>query len=161
MGIDPGFALTGYGIISTDGHTMKLVHYGCVTTTPKQRFIDRLQCVHEELAAAIKHFKPDVISIEELFFAKNAKTAMMVGHARGVILLTTMQAKVPIIEFTPMQVKQAVTGYGRADKKQMQDMVKLLLRLKEVPQPDDAADALAIAITAATHRTFQSLYEIR
>jgi crossover junction endodeoxyribonuclease RuvC len=161
LGIDPGFARTGYGVIKTDGHTTTMVDYGCIETTPQQRFTDRLQIVHDSLREVIAQHHPDVIALEELFFAKNAKTALQVGHARGVILLTVMQAKVPMMEFTPLQVKQALTSYGRADKEQVQKMVTLLLRLKEVPQPDDAADALAIALCGAMHQSFHSLYEIR
>ncbi|MFH1838146.1 MAG: crossover junction endodeoxyribonuclease RuvC [Candidatus Kuenenbacteria bacterium] len=149
LGIDPGLATTGYGIINETKQEMKLIVYGCINTVPSFSTIERLEKIHQELKKIIKKYKPDKIAVEELFFAKNAKTALKVGEARGVILLTIRQNKIPFFEFTPLQVKQAITSYGRASKQQIQKMIKIILNLKEIPSPDDAADALAIAITCA------------
>jgi crossover junction endodeoxyribonuclease RuvC len=146
LGIDPGLATTGYGIIIKEKDKILVVNYGAIDTAPKLKFAQRLEKIHQNLTKIIKKYKPDIIAIEELFFAKNVKTALMVGQARGVLMLTAMQAKVAIHEYTPLQVKQALTGYGRADKNQIQQMVKVLLNLKKIPKPDDAADALAVAI---------------
>lgn len=151
LGIDPGFAITGYGVIIKEAkNIIKLLDYGCITTKSNQEFSERLNILHKELEKIIKKYNPSLVAVEELFFCKNVKTALMVGHARGVILLTAMQAKVPLKELTPLQVKQGVTGYGKADKKQVQKMAQIILGLKEIPRPDDAADALAVAITAAS-----------
>lgn len=147
LGIDPGLATTGFGIIKCDHCQVSLIDYGVISTPAKKPLLNRLQIIHEKLNKIIKKNKPDVCACEELFFCKNVKTALLVGHARGVILLTANEYKVPFHEFTPLQVKQSITGYGRADKKQIQQMVKILLHLKKEPQPDDAADALAIALT--------------
>ena len=146
MGIDPGIATTGYGIIKYKANKIVAVDYGCIITSPKLSFSERLKKIHSELKKIIIRYHPSRIAIEELFFAKNVKTALKVGEARGVILLTVIQSKIPIFEFTPLEVKQAITGYGRASKQQIQKMIKILLNLKEIPKPDDAADALAIAI---------------
>ncbi|MFH1564318.1 MAG: crossover junction endodeoxyribonuclease RuvC [bacterium] len=157
LGIDPGLATTGYGIIIKRGDNFLVVNYGTIDTAPVSPqsprgdcggagFADRLEKIHNELDKIIKKYKPDVIAVEELFFAKNAKTALLVGQARGVIILTAIQSKVKIYEYTPLQIKQALTGYGRADKNQIQQMVRILLKLKSIPKPDDAADALAVAI---------------
>jgi len=149
LGIDPGFAITGYGVIEKDGkNNFKMIDYGSVITDKTEIFSERILIIHNELKKIIRKYEPSKIAVEELFFCKNVKTALLVGQARGVILLTAMQAKIPLIELTPLQVKQGVTGYGRADKKQIQKMVQIILNLKEIPHPDDAADALAIAITA-------------
>jgi len=149
IGIDPGFGITGYGIIKTDGNAYKILEYGCIKTSAKMNFIDRLEVIHCELNQLIKKYKPTKAAVEQLFFAKNVKTAMQVGEARGVILLTIIQNRIPLIEFTPLQVKQALTGYGQASKEQVQKMVKLILGMKNAPRQDDAADALGIAITCA------------
>lgn len=149
LGIDPGLATTGYGIIIKKNNNLSVINCGVISTEAKLQFAQRLEKIHQELNKIIKKYKPDVISIEELFFAKNVKTALLVGQARGVVMLTAMRAKVEIYEYTPLQVKQALTGYGRADKNQIQQMVKVLLKLKEIPKPDDAADALAVAICCA------------
>ncbi len=149
LGIDPGFAITGYGIIDArERNCPKMIDYGCIITDSKYKFSERLEILHTELDKIIKKHKPSLIAVEELFFCKNVKTALMVGHARGVILLAAIKNKIPLSELTPLQVKQGITGYGKADKGQMQKMVKIILGLKEIPKPDDAADALAIAITA-------------
>lgn len=149
LGIDPGTAITGFGVIDYDGKTFKFVDAGVIRTPKEQPMNERLSTVYDEMHELLKEFKPDVLSIELLFFARNVTTAMTVGQSRGIVMLAATQAGIPIYEYTPMQVKQAVTGYGKADKKQIQEMVKNLLKLDQIPKPDDAADGLAIAITHA------------
>lgn len=133
-----------------------MVDYGVIRTSTKLPFVERLNKIHKELKRIIKKYRPTRIAVEEIYFAKNAKTALKVGQARGVALLTTIQAKIPVYEFTPLQVKQAITGYGRASKSQMQKMVKVLLSLENIPKPDDAADALATAICCAHSRVINN-----
>ena len=147
LGIDPGTGILGFGIIEVSKLQPKLVDGGIIRTPVKEDDAVRLLTIYEELTEIIKQNKPDVMSVEKLFFARNVTTAMTVAQARGVVLLCGMQAGIPIFEYTPMQIKQAVTGYGKADKKQMQEMVRVHLGLREIPKPDDAADALAAAIT--------------
>lgn len=149
LGIDPGTATTGYGVIESEKGKIKEIAYGCVLTKSTESLETRLITIFDELTEIIKKFKPEMVAVEELFFASNTKTAISVGHARGVILLACSKAKVPVYEYTPLQVKQAICGYGRGDKQQIQKMVKALLNLEEVPKPDDAADGLAIAICHA------------
>ena len=149
LGIDPGLADTGYGFIIKEGQKLKIITCGSIKTSAKDDFIKRLEIIHQELEKLIKKHKPDVVAVEQLFFCKNVKTALLVGQARGVCLMTISENNLPIFEYTPMQVKQALTSYGKADKKQVGQMVRLLLNLKSVPKPDDAADALAVAITCA------------
>ena len=149
LGIDPGIADTGYGVIGSQNGKLSCLGYGSIKTSAKLALADRLEIINLELAKLIKKYQPDLIAIEELFFCKNVKTALIVGQARGVVVLTARQNKIPAVEFTPLQVKQAVSTYGRAGKEQVQKMVKIILNLKEPPRPDDAADALAIAICAA------------
>ena len=149
LGIDPGTGILGFGIIETDGMTHQLVDAGVIRTPVKEDDAIRLETIFDELTDIIASNKPHVMSVEKLFFARNVTTAMTVAQARGVVLLCGRQAGMPIFEYTPMQIKQSVTGYGKADKKQMQEMVKLLLNLNDVPRPDDAADGLAIALTHA------------
>ena len=150
LGIDPGLADTGYGIIEKDNRGRLICQeYGVVKTSAGKNMEERLETINKNLNKIIKKYKPKLIAVEELFFCKNVKTALLVGQARGVILLTARQNKIPTVEFTPLQVKQAVSSYGQAGKIQVQKMVKILLGLKELPKPDDAADALAIAICAA------------
>ncbi|MEK7203046.1 MAG: crossover junction endodeoxyribonuclease RuvC [Patescibacteria group bacterium] len=148
LGIDPGVADTGFGIIANQNNKLTSLVYGSIKTSAKLEFADRLEIINLELTKLIKKYKPNLIAIEELFFCKNIKTALMVGQARGVVVLTAKQNKTSTVEFTPLQVKQAVSTYGRASKDQIKKMVKLLLNLKELPKQDDAADALAIAICA-------------
>jgi len=148
LGVDPGIADTGYGVISDDKGKISCLTYGSIKTSAKDDLITRLSQLHLELDEIIKKYQPAFVAVEELFFSKNVKTALIVGHARGVILLTIKQNNLPVFEFKPSQVKQAVTCYGAAKKDQVQKMVKTLLRLKEIPKPDDAADALAIAMCA-------------
>ena len=144
LGIDPGIERTGYAFLET-GRETKVLSCGCITTHKKQPLQTRLEEVARDLDALIKKYKPKRAVVESLFFAANTKTAMMVGHARGAILLTLAQNKIPILDLTPLQVKISVTGYGRADKKQVHIMIQKILNLKKIPKPDDVADAIAIA----------------
>jgi len=149
LGIDPGVATTGYGVIkfSESGESCIFV-YGIISSSARERFSKRLLKIYQELKKIIKKYKPDLLAIENIYFAKNAKTAINVGKAIGVILLLGEEKKIPFLELTPLQVKQSLTGFGRADKAQVQNMVKRLLGLSKIPKPDDAADALAMALTA-------------
>ena len=149
MGIDPGTATTGYGLIKKLPDKLTIIDYGCIKTETKLSTAERLKKIDRQLTKLIRKHKPKRIAVEDIFFFKNLKTAIKVSQARGVILAGAAQPKVSVVEYTPLQIKQAVTGYGRADKKQVQKMVKVLLNLKEIPQPDDAADALATAICCA------------
>lgn len=149
IGIDPGTGILGFGVIDVTGTKTKMVAAGVITTPAHTPLDERLEEIFDGLTAIIDETKPDQMSIEKLFFARNVTTAISVSHARGVAMLTGRKAKLPIAEYTPMQIKQTLTGYGKADKKQMQEMVRLQLHLKEIPKPDDAADALATAITHA------------
>lgn len=149
LGIDPGTGILGFGVIDVNGRKTQLVDAGVIRTPVKEDDAVRLLTIYEELTDIIAANKPSAMSVEKLFFARNVTTAMTVAQARGVVLLTAMQAGLQIFEYTPMQIKQAITGYGKADKKQMQEMVRVLLGLSEVPKPDDCADALAAALTYA------------
>jgi len=149
LGIDPGYAITGYGIVDYESNNFKMIEYGAITTEAKMKLPDRLLKLSTEIKELIEKYKPDMVAIEELFFNTNAKTAIYVSHGRGVCIANVAEAGIPIFEYTPLQVKQAVVGYGRADKNQVQQMVKLILNLLEIPKPDDAADGLAIAICHA------------
>ncbi|HLZ14537.1 MAG TPA: crossover junction endodeoxyribonuclease RuvC [Candidatus Saccharimonadales bacterium] len=150
IGIDPGTGILGFGVIEVQGLKADLVDAGVIRTPVHEDDAVRLQTIYEELTDIIVQTKPHVMSVEKLFFARNVTTAMTVAQARGVVLLCGKQAGLTLFEYTPMQIKQAVTGYGKADKKQMQEMVRVLLRLDTVPRPDDAADALAAALTHAS-----------
>lgn len=149
IGIDPGTAIVGFGVIDVDGQKKTMIDAGVIRTPANQSIELRLETIYSEINEIIKANKPEVMVIEQLFFGRNVTTAISVSHARGVIVLAGKQANLRIEEFTPPQIKQALTGTGAADKKQVQEMVKLLLNLKEVPQPDDCADALAAALTLA------------
>ena len=149
LGIDPGLARMGFGVVTQMGHQMRAGDYGTLTTPAGGTLESRLVLLFERLQGLLAKVKPQAVAVEELFFSKNAKTAIAVGQARGVALLACGLAKVPVFEYRPMEVKQAVAGYGGADKAQVQKMVKILLGLDEVPKPDDTADALAIAIAHA------------
>lgn len=149
LGLDPGFERIGYGFIECTGPKDQLLSYGCITTPKNIPFAERLNTIGHELEALLSQYKPAVAGIEKLFFFNNAKTAIDVSQARGVLLLTLVRAAIPIIELTPLQVKQATTGFGAADKKQVGHMVATLLKLPEIPKPDDAADALAVALCAS------------
>jgi crossover junction endodeoxyribonuclease RuvC len=153
LGVDPGTATTGFGVIEADGRTYKFIDAGVITTPAGQPMPERLATIYDELTQVIAETKPDAVAVELLYFATNVTTAMTVGQARGVIMLAVAQAGVPVFEYTPMQVKMGVTGYGGAKKPQIQEMVKSLLKLSAIPKPDDAADALAIAITHAGQNT--------
>ena len=153
LGIDPGVATVGFGVIETQGGRQQMIQYGAITTPAGQPLAARLVQIAQDMETLINRFRPDEMSIEELFFSKNITTGIAVAHGRGVILCTAERLGVPIYEYTPMQVKQAVVGYGLADKKQVMDMTKRLLKLKAVPKPDDAADALAIAVCHARSAT--------
>jgi len=147
LGIDPGTGILGFGVIDVEKGKPQLVDAGVIRTPVKEDDAVRLQTIYEELTDIIAQNKPQIMSVEKLYFSRNVTTAMTVAQARGVVLLTAMQAGLEIHEYNPMQIKQALTGYGKADKKQMQEMVKAILGLKAIPKPDDAADALAAAIT--------------
>lgn len=146
MGVDPGFAITGYGILKYEGNKFSPIEYGAILTKVGESFSDRLLKIETQMNGIIEKFKPDAVSIEELFFNKNVKTAIMAAHGRGVAMVTAARYGIEVFEYTPLQVKQSVVGYGRADKMQVQQMVKAILNLPEIPKPDDVADALAIAI---------------
>jgi crossover junction endodeoxyribonuclease RuvC len=152
IGIDPGTGILGFGVIEVERNKATLVDAGVIRTPAKEDDAIRLQTIFDELTSVIKETKPAQMSVEKLFFAQNVTTAMTVAQARGVVLLCGRQAGLEIFEYTPLQIKQALTGYGRAEKKQMQEMVKVVLQLKEVPKPDDCADALAAAITHSMTR---------
>jgi crossover junction endodeoxyribonuclease RuvC len=146
LGIDPGTAITGYGLVREDDEGLALVDCGAITTPSGQPLAARLQTIYQGLAGVIREHQPDTAAVEELFFSRNVRTALSVGHARGVALLVLADAGLPIYEYKPLEVKQAIAGYGGADKQQVQEMVRLVLNLDQVPQPDDAADAVAVAV---------------
>lgn len=161
LGIDPGIAIVGYGIIEVVGSSIKLLEYGCITTSSKSPVPKRLSFIMKEMSSIIEEFKPDEMAIEELFFNKNAKTVINVAQARGVEILAGIEAGLPIYEYTPLQIKLAIVGYGRAEKIQVQETIKTILRLNEIPKPDDAADAIAVAVCHSFSRKFKELYEMR
>ncbi len=160
IGIDPGYAIVGYGIIDYNSNHFTVVDYGAVTTKAHTPFDSRLSSIYDGLAQLITTYKPDAMSIEKLFFNTNTTTAIDVAQSRGVIVLAAAQSGLDIAEYTPLQVKQSVVGYGRAEKKQVQEMTRLMLNLKSVPKPDDTADALALAICHA-HSAGSMLGRIR
>lgn len=153
LGIDPGVAIVGFGIIESDGNQQQMVRCGVITTPAHTQLSYRLHSIYTDLKDLIQAFRPDAIAVEELFFNTNITTGISVAQARGVILLACYESGVPVFEYTPLQVKQAVVGYGRAEKAQVMDMVKRILHLQEVPRPDDAADAVAIALCHARSAT--------
>ena len=157
LGVDPGTAITGYGFLKSDGDDLQVLDYGAITTPADWIMPRRLEHIYAELSALIARRQPTDAVVEKLFFSKNVRTALSVGQARGVALLAAAQANLTIHEYTPLQIKQAVVGYGRADKNQIQQMVKMLLQLDSIPQPDDAADALAIAICHAHSARFERM----
>ena len=146
FGIDPGFAITGYGVVEKLGNKYKVLDYGVITTKAGLDLSVRLNIMYEEIVRKFNQYNPDYVAMEELFFCKNITTGIAVAHGRGVLLLAIAQMGKPFYEYTPLQIKQAITGYGKADKKQMQKMVQVLLNLDSIPKPDDAADALAVAL---------------
>ncbi|MDL2206335.1 crossover junction endodeoxyribonuclease RuvC [Eubacteriales bacterium OttesenSCG-928-N13] len=161
LGIDPGLATLGYGVIETDRGKHKLVQYGTLVTQPKQPLPQRLRAIFIGMNQLMDTYQPDEVAFEELFFSKNVTTGMAVASARGVALVAVAQRTENLYEYTPMQVKQAITGHGKADKQQMQQMVRVLLNMKEIAKPDDAADALAVAITHANSMAMKHLFRIQ
>ncbi len=159
LGLDPGTATTGFGVTENDGEQLKLLDYGCIETTANETLPTRLNQISKDLLEIINYWKPDAIAIEELFFSKNVKTAMTVAHARGAIMQKLAEQGYQIYEYKPMQIKEAISGYGRADKKQIQRMVQIILDMREIPRPDDAADALAVAICHSNVVQFQEKVE--
>jgi crossover junction endodeoxyribonuclease RuvC len=150
LGIDPGTATMGWGVVRAEGGSrVRYVQHGAITTPPSWEMPRRLNRLFDGVTELLKGYGPDAVAVEELFFNNNVTTALTVGQARGVVLLAAYRAGVPLFEYTPGEVKQAITSYGRADKRQVQEMVRSLLRLREIPRPDDAADGLAIAVTHA------------
>lgn len=161
LGIDPGIAIMGYGIINHKGNRFEVIDYGAITTSSKMSTAERLKVIYQKLKTLLNTYNPEAVAIEELFFNTNAKTAMLVGQARGVAILAAINQNKSIYEYTPLQIKQGVVGYGRADKKQVQEMIKMILKLEEVPKPDDVADALAIAVCHAHSGNFKELFEMK
>ncbi len=159
IGVDPGTALLGFGIIE-DSDPPQPLGYGVVMTQPDRPMGERLLQLYTELGALLDRFRPTVVALEQLFFARNVTTALAVGQARGIVLLVSAQRGIPVVEYKPAEVKQAVAGYGRATKAQMQEMVRLLLDLPAPPQPDDAADALAIALCHLQHARFERQLQV-
>ena len=147
LGIDPGFALVGFGVVDEENGRLTAVDYGVISTPKEDKFAVRLETIYDSMTQIIKTYQPDAISIEELFFFRNQTTVIPVAEARGIIVLCGRQNHIPMYEYTPLQIKQALTGNGRAEKKQIQFMVKNILGLEKVPKPDDAADAVAVALT--------------
>lgn len=159
LGLDPGTATTGYGIVDVEEGAFTAVAYGVIKTPASMAMPQRLQLIEQELQQLLDKYRPDSVGIEEVFFGRNVTTAITVGQARGVLLLTLANAGLPIGEYSPPKIKDAVTGYGKADKAQVQLMVRNLLDLEETPRPDDAADGLAVAITHYHYQRFASLYD--
>ena len=159
LGIDPGYATVGFGVVEHKGNLFRTIDYGAITTPAKTDFVLRLETIFDEISSICDMFKPDAASVEELFFTHNQKTAIAVGQSRGVILLALKKKGVPVFEYTPLQVKQSVVGYGRAEKNQIMAMTKTMLNLDTIPRPDDAADALALAICHA-HSSKSRLLDI-
>lgn len=161
LGFDPGLATLGYGVIQKEKNgKVQMLDYGIISTPKEDNLAVRLTLLEKGINQVIDTFKPDEIAVEELFFAKNVKTGIAVAHARGVLLLTATKKCGKIFEYTPLQIKQALTGYGRAEKQQIQAMVKTMLNLKSIPRPDDAADALAVALTHAQTNKLGGLFRI-
>ena len=161
VGIDPGIAILGYGVIEYKGNHFKTINYGAIVTGAKEQMPHRLAHIYQELIRILDKYSPDAVAIEELFFNKNVKTALIVAQARGVAILSAANLGLNIYEYTPLQVKQGVAGYGRADKQQIQYMTKTILNLNEVPKPDDVADALAVAICHAHSSAYGSYFKIK
>ncbi len=161
LGIDPGLAIVGYGVVECIGNRYKAIDYGCITTDAETFFPERLKIIYDEMLSLIDKYNPDDVAMEELFFNKNVKTAIKVGQARGVEVLAAVNKGLEVYEYTPLQIKQSVVGYGRAEKRQVQEMVKLLLNLKKIPKPDDAADALAVAICHSSCLNFKDMFKMK
>ncbi|SDT30499.1 Holliday junction endonuclease RuvC [Paenibacillaceae bacterium GAS479] len=162
LGIDPGIAIVGFGFIDKDGSRLTPVQYGSIETEAGTPHEMRLKQVYDSASALMDKYKPDSVAVEKLFFNRNVTTAFTVGEARGVIILAAAQRGLPVSEYTPMQVKQAVVGYGKAEKRQVQEMVRMFLKLAKIPKPDDVADALAVAVCHAHFSVLQTkLNEVR
>lgn len=161
LGIDPGIAIAGYSIIECKGNNVKAIDYGYIRTKADLLFPERIKIIYDRLTEIIKEYKPNDLAIEELFFNKNVKSAMKVGQARGAAILAAANENLDIYEYTPLQIKQAVVGYGRADKNQVQEMVKILLNLDNKPKPDDVADALAVAICHSASIKFKEQFRMK
>lgn len=155
LGIDPGFARVGWGVLEVQNSEFKIQNCGCIETSKNNNLQDRLLSVYEQVLKIIKKYKPDILAIEELFFTNNAKTAFQVAESRGVIILAAAMQKISVASYTPLQVKVAVTGYGKADKKQVGRMIKAILKLKDMPKLDDTVDAIAVALTHAFTNKFK------
>ncbi len=161
LGIDPGYALMGWGVVEQQGSCMTLLGYGCIETKAGEPMQDRLRKLQLGVRDLTAMYHPDEVAFEELFFAQNVTTALMVGAARGAAIIAAAEYTENLYEYTPMQIKQAVTGYGKADKKQVQQMVRMLLNMKEIPKPDDAADAIACAITHCQAGAARRLFKMK
>ncbi len=161
LGIDPGYAIVGYGVVDFENNHYNAVTYGAITTDKDMEMSLRLKCIYSQISDLIDLYKPDAIAVEELFFNKNVKTAILVAQARGAAITACVNKDVPLFEYTPLQIKQALTGYGRADKKQIQFMVKLILHLDETPKPDDTADALAVAICHGNSGNVGEIFKVK
>jgi len=155
LGIDPGTALLGFGVVES-GDDPRMIDYGAIATAADRAMPERLSELFDRVTSLLADYRPDVLAVEQLFFARNVTTAIAVGQARGVVLLAAARAGVPVVEYSPSEVKHAVVGYGKADKSQMQEMVRLILGLDHVPHPDDAADALAVALCHAQRASFEA-----
>ena len=159
LGIDPGYAIVGYGVLDYNANHFDVVAFGAITTAADMSFSKRLEVIYNDMCQIIETYKPDEMGIEKLFFNTNQKTVIDVAQARGVILLPAIQRGIPVYEYTPLQVKSSIVGYGRAEKRQVQEMTRTILKLKEIPKPDDTADAVAIAITHGYSVTTRKLTE--
>jgi crossover junction endodeoxyribonuclease RuvC len=157
LGLDPGTAIVGYGVIVSDKSQLSHIAHGCITTDKSLPMPTRLNQIAKQLRVILKQYQPDLVAVEDLYFARNVTTAITVAQARGVLLQTVANLGLSVEHYTPLQIKQALTGYGKADKQQMQKMITMLLGLAEVPRPDDAADALAVAVTCANSIRLASL----
>ncbi len=159
LGVDPGYAIVGIGLVSYDSYRFKALHYGAITTPADVSFDRRLEIIYDDFTAILEKYRPEAIAVERLYFTTNQKTVINVAQARGVLLLAAVKQAVPVYEYTPLQVKQAVVGYGKAEKHQIMEMTRRLLNLDSIPRPDDAADALAMAICHG-HSAYSSLGNI-
>src|SRR5438045_2890920 len=159
MGLDPGTATTGFGVVEELDSTLRAVEYGAILTPPDMPMPQRLRLIYLRVSELLEQFRPEALSVEKLFFNRNVTTALSVGQARGVVLLAAANSDLPVFEYTPLEVKQAVSGFGRASKDQVQQMVRLMLQLNRIPKPDDAADALAIAICHIQSAQMRALLE--
>ncbi|KAF5048376.1 crossover junction endodeoxyribonuclease RuvC [Sedimentibacter saalensis] len=161
FGIDPGLAISGYGIVNYAGNKFEIIEYGAVITSSFDEYPKRLKIIYDRYTELFEMYKPEAVAVEELFYNKNTKTAMAIAQSRGVHLLAAANKNIPLYEYTPLQIKQGTVGYGRAQKKQVQEMVRLILKLEQVPKPDDAADGLAAAICHAHSLKFAEDFRIK